>query len=302
MGGKLVVAGFRIGHSSDFAGLRVSDMRLLFADTPTLAVALQRGSDWFVPHGQEEIRAGDLVYFAVPRELLDDILGLVGVREDRGNRVLIAGATPIGLSLARRLQSADMRVVLIEEDAEAAQVAADTLDHVLVIHGRVTDQAQLLDEEIERVSAFVAVTFDHETNLVAGLLAKRLGAGRALALVDNPALVAMVGEIGIDAIISQRLLTIGLALQHIRGAGVRSGAALLGDEVEVMEVEAVKGSRLTSGPLMDVRLPPGVLVAARLRDGELLVPQGKDRINPGDYLLIITTAQLATKVTEYIHT
>ena len=93
-----------------------------------------------------------------------------------------------------------------------------------------TDQAVLIEEEIEKVATYVAVSEDHETNLVSGLVAKRLGAGRAFALVDNPALVSLVNEIGIDAIVSRRLLTIGMSLEYIRGIGVRSGGALIEDE------------------------------------------------------------------------
>jgi trk system potassium uptake protein TrkA len=275
-------------------------MRLLFASTPTLVAAIQRNREWVVPGGMEEIRAGDLVYFAVPRPLLWDVLSLVGVQEDTRNRVFIAGATAIGIALARRLHAQNLNVVLMDADPDAAQRAADLLEGVLVIRGRATDRAQLEDEGIENVAAFVAVTPDHEINLVAGLLARRLGAGRAMALVDNPALISLVGDIGIDAIISQRLLTIGLTLQHIRGGHVRSGAALLGDEVEVIEVEAVGGSRLTAGPLKDVKLPAGVLVAALRRGEELLIPQGSDQIQAGDELLIIATSKLAAQFPRYL--
>jgi trk system potassium uptake protein TrkA len=204
------------------------------------------------------------------------------------------------LALARRLAAAELRVVLIEESEERARVAVDTLSGVLVIRGSATDKALLDDEEIERFSAFVAVTPDHEANLVAGLLAKRLGVDRSMALVDNPALVDLVGDIGVDAIISQRLLTIGLVLQHIRGGEIRSGAALLGDEVEIIEVEVVEGSGLTAGPLIELGLPRGVLVAARRRGGELLVPQGKDSIAPGDQVLIISKAGMGPKLTEFL--
>jgi trk system potassium uptake protein TrkA len=300
MDGELLVAGFRIGSGSDFAGLRVSDMKLLFATTPTLAVAILRGGTWLIPHGQEEIHAGDLVYFAIVRDSLEDVLSLVGVPGDARDRVMIAGATSIGMELAQRLQRRGLQVMLIEQEERRASRAADVLGHALVIHGRVTDQSILEDEEIENVSSFVAVTEDHETNLVAGLLAKRLGAGRAYVLVDNPALVAMVGEIGIDAIISPRSVTIGLALQHIRGSGVRSGASLLGDQIEIVEVEAARGSRLTSAPLMDVKLPRGVLVGALRREGRLLLPQGADRVEPGDRALLITTNDLAPKLAEYL--
>jgi trk system potassium uptake protein TrkA len=170
----------------------------------------------------------------------------------------------------------------------------------MVLRGAVTEQSLLEDEEIERVSTFVAVTDDHETNLVAGLLAKRLGAARAFVLVDNPALVAMVGAIGIDAIISPRSLTIGLTLEHIRGGSVRSGAALLEDEVEVMEVEVPKGCPLVAGALSEIGLPRGVLVAAIRHGASLRVPRGDARIEPGDRVLLITTTGFAPKVGEYL--
>lgn len=300
MDGDLLVAGFQIAADSDFAGLRVSDMQLLFAATPTLAVAIHRGDRWLIPGGTEVIEAGDLVYFAIERFELKDVLSLVGVSDEQRTRVMVAGASSIGLALARRLESRDVRVTVVEPAADKARRAAEELESALVINGRVTDQALLEDEEIERVSTFVAVTDDHETNLVACLLAKRLGAGRAFALVDNPALVGLVGESTIDAIISPRSLTIGLTLQIIRGRSVRSGAALLDDQVEIMEIEAAADGRLTSGPLAKLGLPRGVLVAAVRRGERLVVPKGPDRVEAGDRVLLITTTDLANKLSDFL--
>jgi trk system potassium uptake protein TrkA len=296
--GQLLVAGFRITSASEFAGLRVSDMALLFAETPTLVVAIHRGDDWYVPDGAWTIEEGDIVYFSIARRDLANVLELVGVERDLRKRVVIAGGTPIGLQLAKRLARTDARVLLIEKDEVLATRAAESLD-ITVIHGRATDQGLLEDEEIEKASDFVAVTDDHETNLVAGLLAKRVGAGRAFVLVDNPALVALVGGIGIDAIISPRSVTIGLTLQHIRGGGVRSGAALLEDQVEIVEVEALGDTRLTSGGLAQIGLPRGVLVAAVQRGETLLVPSGSDRVRPGDRVLLIATSAIAPSVTAF---
>ncbi len=300
MDGEVLVAGFRIVPTSDFAGLRVSDMKLLFASTPTLAVAIQRGNQWIVPGGMEEILSGDLVYFAIARHELADVLSLVGAPPERQGRIMVAGASSIGLALAKRLDASDERVVVLEEDRSKAELAAGELAHVLVIEGRPTDQSLLEDEEIEEVSTFVAVADDHESNLVAGLLAKRLGAGRSVVLVDNPAMVSLVGAIGIDSIISPRLLTIGQTMQHIRGAGIDSGAALLGDEVEIMEVEARSESRLTSETLMKVGLPRGVLIAALKRGDELMLPRGGDRVMAGDRLLIVVMRDLVSKLSDFL--
>jgi trk system potassium uptake protein TrkA len=275
-------------------------MNLLFAGTPTLAVAIHRRTDWIIPSGDEVIDVADLVYFAIDRDQIQAMLTLIGVTEERRRDVMIAGAGPIALELARRLEALDVRTVLIEEDAELAQHAAEELSGTVVVHGEVTDQGLLEEEGIENVSTFVALTADHETNLVAGLLTKRLGAGRTVVLLDNPALVDLVGQLGIDAIISPRVLAISLTLQNILGGGVRSVAQLLEDRIEIIEAEAARGSRLTKGKLAEVKLPRGVLVAAVLRGEELLLPRGDDRCEPGDRVLLITTTERGAELADYL--
>jgi trk system potassium uptake protein TrkA len=170
MDGELLVAGFRIGQHSDFAGLTLSHIQLMFADTTTLVAAIHRDDEWIIPHGTAEIRANDLVYFAVARDQLSGVVSLVGEFQERRRQVLVAGASRIGLELARRLEPRQ-QVTLIEKDRERAQRASDLLGESLVIHGQPTDHALLEEEDIERVGTFVAVTDDHESNLVAGLLA-----------------------------------------------------------------------------------------------------------------------------------
>lgn len=302
MDGELLVAGFRIRDGSDLAGLPVSHMSLFFANAPTLVAAIQRGSRWIVPHGEEEVRAGDIAYFAIARPDLANVLALVrgeplaASRGARRRRVLVAGATRIGLDLARRLEAMDFECVLIEEDPLSARDAAELLGETLVVQGRPTDESLLEEEEIERVSTFVAVTPDFEDNLVSGLLARRLGAERAFALVDNPDLVHLIGELAIDAIISPRLLAVGLALQHIQGGGVLSVATLLEDRVEITEAECSPGSPLANRRLADLELPRGVLVAA-VRHGErIVVPRGGDRIEPGDRVLLVATTEEAPRL------
>ena len=300
MDGRLVMAAFRIGPESDFVDQPVAFMALAFAGTPAVVAAIDRSSNWIVPGGDEEIRADDIVYFAIAREHLEDVVSLVGVSEERRRTVMVGGASRIGISLAKRLEGGETRVVLIEQDPVLAQAAANQLGSTLVVCGRVTDRALLEETDIDHVATFVAATPDHEINLVSCLLAKRLGAARAFSLVDNPALVNLMGDIGIDAIISPRLLAIGLTLQHIRGAGVRSVAPLLEDRVEVVEAEAVKGSPITQAPISQVGIERGILIAALRRGDQLLLPSGADRVEAGDLVLMISTTDQASKVTRYL--
>jgi trk system potassium uptake protein TrkA len=298
--GELLVAGFRIGSGSDFAGLLVSHVQLMFAGTPTLAVAIRRGGEWIIPNGSDEIRPDDRVYFVFSRADLADVVSLVGAEKEERRHIMIAGADRIGLALAQRLEGHDGKVVLIEADADLAAHAAAALENTVVVHGPVTERPILEEEEVERVSTFVAVTGDHETNLVSGLLARRIGAGRAFALVDNPALVDLLGEVGIDAVISPRLLAIGLILRHIHGESVRSVAPLLEDRVELLEADAVDGSKLVSGTLAEVGLPRGVLVAAVRRGEAILVPRGEDAVEVGDRVVLIASVTNAAKLAEFL--
>ena len=298
--GKLLVAGFHIKPGSEFAGLMLSHLRLLFPATPVLVVAIRRDGRWRVPFGDDEIRAGDLVYFAVDPAELDNVLVLLGVRRGAERRVMVAGATRIGVNLSRRLEEDGVPVTLIDERREACEKAAAVLDDTLVIHGSPTDRELLREEGAERVDGFVACTDGHEENVVACLLAGRMGAAHTFALVDNAALSGLVGDLGIDAVISPRLLSVSLALQFARRGRIKAVAALLEDSVEVFEVEAAEDSRLVRSPLSELGLPRGMLLVAVQRDDRIFIPGGEDRIEPGDQVIVAATSETAPRLDDFI--
>jgi trk system potassium uptake protein TrkA len=299
-GGELLVAGFAIRPDSEFAGLMLSHLRLLFPATPMLVVAIRRNGQWTVPHGEDEIQAADLVYFAMDPGELENVLVLLGLRKGVERRVMIAGATRIGIELAKKLESADVPVTLFDGGRPACDRAAAALGSTVVVHGVATDRTLLEEEGAERVESFVACTDDHEENVVACLLARRLGAAHTFALVDNPALAGLIGELGIDAVISPRLLSVGLALQFARKGRITAVAALMEESVEAIEVEATATSRLVRSPLADVGFPKGVLVAAVQRGDRIRVPDGSDRIEAGDRVLLITTTRTAGRLDAFL--
>jgi trk system potassium uptake protein TrkA len=298
--GRLLVAGFRVRPDSEFAGLMLSHLRLLFPATPMRVVAIRRDGQWTVPHGEDEIQAGDLVYFAMDVAELDNVLTLLGLRKGVERKVMIAGATRIGISLAKRLEAEDMPATLIDAVLARCEVAAAELMNTVVVHGSPTDRSLLIEEGADRAESFVACTDDHEENVVACLLARQLGTTHTFALVDNPALAGLIGDLGIDAVISPRQLAVALALQFARKGRVKAVATLMEDYVEVIDVEAAPGSRLVSAPLAELGLPRGVLVAAVRRGDRLLVPKGDDRIQPADEVLLITKTRDAARLDPFL--
>ena len=293
---ELLIAGFHIKPGSEFDGLLLSHLRLLFPATPMLVVAIRRDGRWRVPFGDDEIRDGDLVYFAMDPDELDNVLVLLGLHRGKERRVMIAGATRIGVSLAHRLEEQKIPVTLVDGDRPACEKAAAELGETLVIHGSPTDRKLLQEEGADRVEGFVACTDRHEENVVACLLAGRMGAAHTFALVDPAALSGLVGELGIDAIISPRLLSVSHALHFARKGRIKSVAALLEDSVEVFEVEAAEGSRLVASVLSELGLPRGILMVAVKRGGRIFIPGGADRIEPGDNVLVAAASEVASKL------
>jgi trk system potassium uptake protein TrkA len=123
-----------------------------------------------------------------------------------------------------------------------------------------------------------------------------MGAAHTFALVDNAALSGLVGDLGIDAIISPRLLSVSLALHFARKGRIKSVAALLEDSVEVFEMEAVEGSRLVSSPLSELGLPRGILMVAVQREDRIFIPGGDSRIEPGDQVIVAAAAEVASRL------
>jgi len=266
-----------------------------------LVVAIRRDGLWKVPHGEDEIRAGDLVYFAMDPAQTGNVLAMLGIKHGTERRVMIAGATRIGVSLARRLErETELAVTILDSRRQECETAAAELDRTLVIHGSPTDRELLLEEGVEGVDGFVACTDDHEENVVACLLAGRLGSAHTFALVDNAALVGLIGEVGIDAVISPRMLAVGLALQFARKGRVRAVAPLMDSTVEAIEVEAEETSRLVSGPLAKLGMPKGTLVAALQRGDQILVPQGSHQIAAGDRVLLVTANENAARLDAFL--
>jgi trk system potassium uptake protein TrkA len=298
--GALLIAGFHIKAGSEFAGLLLSHLRLLFPATPMLVVAIRRDGRWRVPFGEDEIRAGDLVYFAMDPTELDNVMVLLGLHRGAERRLMLAGASRVGVALARRLEEDGVPVTLIDERRPACDKAAAELSDTLVIHGSPTDRELLREEGADRVEGFVACTDRHEENVVACLLAGKMGAAHTFALVDNAALSGLVGELGIDAIISPRLLSVSLALHFARKGRIKRVAALLEDSVEVFEVEAVEGSRLVSSPLSELGLPRGILMVAVQREGRISIPSGEDRIEPGDQVIVAAATEMASRLDDIL--
>jgi trk system potassium uptake protein TrkA len=166
---------------------------------------------------------------------------------------------------------------------------AGLVKKTVVIRGDGTDQATLEEENIDGVDAFLALTHHDEDNIIASLLARRLGAGKVVALINRLSYLSMVQRLGINTSVSLRLSTVDAVLKFVRKGGVLSVTTFREEEAEAIELIAAEGSPYVGKQLRDIALPRGAIVGAIARtSGEVVVPRGDVSIEPGDRVIFFT--------------
>jgi trk system potassium uptake protein TrkA len=261
----------------------------------TLIGAVVRDGELFVPGGADVLLAGDRIYLLGRAGHMDEIEDAFGSGRDTA-RVCIIGGGVIGSALARLLSASDVEVMLIEKDRDKAEELADELPEVTVIHGDGTDIHLLEDEQVGAFDLFAAVTSEDEVNLMAGLLAKRIGVQRTISIAQRPDYAEIYHQLGIDIVLSPRTVASEHILRYVRRSEVQSLTLLEHGQAEVLELVAREGSRIVGTPLKRLNMPRGALLATMVSKGKVRIPRGDDQIHAGDTVVVVTTAAARTAV------
>jgi trk system potassium uptake protein TrkA len=297
-GHEIKLLGVRIPEGSPLEGRTFAEVRSLYPDLKMIVATRIRKGESLVPKGQDDLKSGDTLFTVSRSEDMARLAELLHFTWRPVKRVTIAGGTSIGAILAERIQdSGRYSVKLIEPNVARANLLAESLDKVLVLKGDPTDENLLLEENIRDCDVFVAVMSEAETNVMAALNAKRLGAHRVVALTDRLAYVPIIENAGVDAVVSPRALAIGTILHHIRKGKVKAvipyGHAA---QAEMIEFEALQTSQAVGRPLKEVVFPAGAIVGALIRDGEAVIPGGNDMILPGDDVFVFADKSAIPKL------
>jgi trk system potassium uptake protein TrkA len=292
--GRVKLIGITIKPDSPFAGRQLLSFKEM--EGKVLVGAIVRGEQVFIPHGEDTIRSGDLVYLVVRADELPYKFGLFNVSQNEARRVIIVGAGETGSALASALDHEKMNVKIIDRDAHKCTGLAEKLEKVIVIHGDGTDKNLLQEENIADVDFLVALTGDEESNVLISLLAKGLGVKKTITRINKLSYIPLVSAIGIDTVVSSRLSAIRAILQYIRRGKIFSVAPLKGEHAEAIEAEALETSDIVNAPLAKVRFPKGALVGAIVRGDEIIIPRGDSVIKPKDRLIILTAHKVLPKL------
>jgi trk system potassium uptake protein len=295
--GKVALVETKVAPGAQVAGKKI---KVIKPPAGIQLVAILRSDQIIIPRGEDTLEVGDrLLMVALTPESLKEAEQILGLKSadtaGKVEKVVVAGATRIGIRLAKLLEN-KVDVVLIEKDPVLCTMAFERLKKTLVIQGDATDTHLLEQEGATSADAFVGAAKVEEYNILACLILHNLGVKRTIAMVNQPQLKALVEDIGINLAINTRQAVVSSLLKWTYDVEATDLAIVAGGEARAMEVKLKSNSSLVGKPLKKIEFPHDSVVAAVVRKDEVLLPRGDDVLEAGDRLVIVALNEAIGKI------
>jgi trk system potassium uptake protein len=290
-GGRVRLVGVIADRDGLLVGQRIATLKDHVPNTEGRIAAIYRQGKAMLPDGETVIQEGDEVFFIADRKDIRVFMSEMRRLEDPVRRVMIAGGGNIGLRLALALEQTN-QVKIIERDPRRAREISEQLNRAIVLVGDAADEELLLEENVDNVDVFCALTNSEEANILSSMLAKRLGAHKVMALINRPAYVDLVEAGSIDIAISPQQVTIGSLLAHVRRGDVvrvhslRRGAA---EAIEAIAHGTEEESRVVGRKIEDIDLPKGTAIVTIVRGDEVIFAHHDTVIQTDDHVILFMT-------------
>ncbi len=261
-------------------------------------VAVSRAGETIIPDASFTLLEGDMVHLICDTRRLDEVMDLAGVANIKVKNVMILGGSRIGRKVARGLQD-HMNVKIIEYNKEKAQMLSQRLDNTLVIYQDGRDAQVLEKEGLSDMDAFVAVTGRSETNILAAMLAKKMGVKKVIAEIENLNYIALAESMGVDTIVNKKLTTAGGIFRFTMNTDVQAIKCLNGCDAEVLEFIAKPDSLITKKKVRDIDLPRGVILGGMVRGDKAFIATSGSQVKAFDRVVVFALPESISKLGKY---
>jgi trk system potassium uptake protein len=299
-GGKLFMYVIRLEENAPIVGKTVGEVTFEIKNIDFRAVAITRNSETIIPKGKDKFLLNDMVYVITQKSGIETLMKYTGKESYEIRNIMILGGSRIGINSARALGD-QHNVKLIEFDRSKSYKISNSLNNTLVIYGDGRDRALLMEEGLEKMDAFIAVTGNSETNILSCLLARSMGVKKTIAEVENMDYIDLAEEMGIHTIINKKLITASRIYRFTMSDEVSSIKCLTGTEAEVMEFIAKDGSKATKDTIEKVKFPDDVIIGGIVRGKTSFIAKGDTKIEPGDKVVLFALPSAISKVNKYFH-
>ena len=290
-GGRVRLVGVRADRDGLLVGQRIATLKEHVPNTEGRIAAIYRRGKAMLPEGDTVIQEGDEVFFIADRKDIRVFMSEMRRLEDPVRRLVIAGGGNIGVRLALALEQTN-QVKIIERDPRRARQISEQLNKAIVLVGDAADEELLLEENIDNVDVFCALTNSEEANILSSMLAKRLGSHKVMALINRASYVDLVEAGSIDIAISPQQVTIGSLLAHVRRGDVAKVHSLRRGAAEAIEAVAhgKEGeSKVVGRKIEDIDLPKGAAIVTLVRNGHVIIAHHDTVIETDDHVILFLT-------------
>ncbi len=300
--GKLQMAVFKLEEDSPMIDMRLIDFVGVAtpSDLPFRVVAIARNSETIIPSVDTKFKYHDLVFIMSKREGIDQIMKYIGKSNIEVDKLMILGGGPIGEMVARQLsrQVSSIKIIEIKKD-RCVELSEKLGSNATVVNGDGRNSDMLMEEGIKNYDAFVAVTSNTETNILACVAAKKLGVSRTIAEVENIEYIRLAEEMGVDAVINKKLITAGRIFKFTLSSKVRFIKYMSGTNAEVLEYIVSPGSWITKGKLKDIGFPKNAIIGGVIRGNEAFIAVGETEIKSYDRVVVFALPKTVKEVDKF---
>lgn len=293
--GKVQLQKLELKPDSPVAGKQLKD---LDTSVPYNIVSIEREHSLLVPGGNDVLKLGDRINLMASTADMAEAKKLLGFHSRKIEHVTVLGGGRVGYYLAYILEQTQpsIKIKIIEKNLEKAKKISKKLTHTLVIHGDGSDYQVLEQENVAGSDIFIAVTDDDKINLLCSLIAKSMGVKKTACQMNRTEVMTLAEQIGIDTILSPRLLVAGTILKYLRAGSIISVTLFGEEQAEMLELLAQPGSKAVNRELRHIRFPRGSMIGAVFRDDQAIIPDGSFMIKPNDRLMVFSLPQSIHKI------
>ena len=292
--GRIELLKFLIPKDSILDRMKVMDV-VSRLKSNVLICAVERGDDVVIPDGNFEMKGGDKISFIAPHAECADFFRKAGIENNTVNSAMFVGGGKLTGYLAKALADTKIKIKIIEQDEERCRILSELLPHAMIIHGDGSDQKLLLEEGIRQTEAFASLTGFDEENILLSLYAASQSRAKLITKVNKIAFENVINALNLGSVIYPKMLTADIILQYVRamqnsmGSNIETLYKIVADKAEALEFRVRGDSPVLGIPLEKLRTRNNLLVACINRNGRIIMPRGKDTLEAGDTVIIVTT-------------
>ena len=299
-GGKLTLLGILIDNKCILKDQTLANSAHLNPENDFITVAILRDGETIIPHGDNSFLPGDHAYFIAKPSGVERVLSFSNIKKKAIKNIMILGGSYIARHAANKL-SEKYNVKLIEQDKQKCFKLADEMPDVLVVHGDGRNSDLIVQEGIDSMDAFIALTGNSETNIISSLVAKQHGVGKTIALVENVDYIHLSQNIGVDTLINRKLIAANFIFRYIRKGDIMAITSIHGVDAEIVEFMVKENSNITKQYIKNLDFPKSALISGVIRKEDSLIPNGDFRIRKGDKVVVLCSPKEIHRVEEFFN-